>query len=84
MKMIYKPGKMLNLRGVGSVDYKTVEDDAELESGWYESPQEAVESKEVAKTSERIHLETKAKELGIGFNARTTDETLIERINEAE
>lgn len=82
MKMIYKPGKMLELRGIGWVSYKTIECDAEIPSGWFDSPKEALASE--GKTAEREHLEAKAKELGIGFNVRTTDETLIERINEFE
>lgn len=67
--------------------------------GWYASLSEATAgktAKEVIQTAEamedavdaivpetRAELEGMAKELGIGFNARTKDETLIQRIAEA-
>ena len=73
--------------------------DALLKSGWFPSYEEAVAGKIAGKIIEaaeafedavddvsaptRDELETKAKELGISFNARTSDKKLSERIAEA-
>ena len=73
--------------------------DALLAKGWFPSYDEAVAGKvagkapkDVALVEEAIddesaptrdELETKAKELGISFNARTSDKKLAERIAEA-
>ena len=73
--------------------------DALLAKGWFPSYEEAVAGKVAGKTAKaeasveeaiddesaptRDELETKAKELGVSFNARTSDKKLAERIAEA-
>jgi hypothetical protein len=73
--------------------------DALLAKGWAASYEEAVAGKVAAKIIEaaeafddsvdevsdptRDELETKAKELGVSFNSRTSDKKLAERIAEA-
>ena len=73
--------------------------DALLAKGWFPSYEEVVAGKVAGKTAKaeasveeaiddesaptRDELETKAKELGISFNARTSDKKLAERIAEA-
>ena len=73
--------------------------DALKAKGWFASYEEAVAGKHAAKIVEaadafqdaidevseptRDELETKAKELGVSFNARTSDKKLAERIAEA-
>ena len=71
--------------------------DTLLAKGWFPSYAEAVagkvSKKAIAKVEEdpidevsaptREELETKAKELGVSFNARTSDKKLSERIAEA-
>jgi hypothetical protein len=70
--------------------------DALLKQGWFPSYEEAVAGKTAAKIIEaaeafddsvdevsdptRDELETKAKELGVSFNSRTSDKKLAERI----
>lgn len=65
--------------------------DALLAKGWFPSYEEAVAGK-IAVAEEPIdevsgptreELEQKAEELGIGFNSRTSDKKLAERIAEA-
>ena len=73
--------------------------DALLAKGWFPSYEEAAAGKIAGKIIEaaeafeeavdevsaptRDELETKAKELGVSFNARTSDKKLAERIAEA-
>lgn len=73
--------------------------DALLKQGWLPSYEEAAAGKTATKIIEaaeafddavdgvsaptRDELETKAKELGVSFNARTSDKKLAERIAEA-
>jgi hypothetical protein len=73
--------------------------DALLKQGWFPSYQDAVAGKTAAKIIEaaevfddavdevsdptRDELESKAKELGVSFNVRTSDKKLAERIAEA-
>ena len=70
-----------------------------LKQGWFPSYEEAVAGKVAAKIIEaaeafddaidevsdptRDELESKAKELGVSFNARTSDKKLAERIAQA-
>jgi hypothetical protein len=73
--------------------------DALLKKGWFPSYEEAAAGKEADKIIDaaeafedaidevsdptRDELEAKAKELGVSFNARTSDKKLAERIAEA-
>lgn len=73
--------------------------DALLKQGWHPSYEEAAAGKAAGKIIEaaeafedsvdevsdptRDELETKAKELGVSFNSRTSDKKLAERIAEA-
>lgn len=80
-KMIYKKGNMYKIKE-GMVDYKIVPDEEvaqHLESGWYLNPVECLKEPE-GKSENREYLEIEAKALGVSFNSRTSDETLIERI----
>lgn len=81
-------------RTTGAAD--KAEFDALLKKGWFPSYEEAAAGKianEIIKAAEafedavdevsdptRDELETKAKELGVSFNARTSDKKLAERI----
>lgn len=81
-------------RTTGAAD--KAEFDALLKKGWFPSYEEATAGKianEIIKAAEafedavdevsdptRDELETKAKELGVSFNARTSDKKLAERI----
>ena len=83
-------------RTTGAAD--KAEFDALLKKGWFPSYEEAAAGKianEIIKAAEafedavdevsdptRDELETKAKELGVSFNARTSDKKLAERIAE--
>lgn len=84
------PGGSYNYRGINSKEQLK----EALADGWFETMAEAIEGK-AAITSDpvdetaddnapptRKELETQAKELDISFNARTSDEKLLERINE--
>ena len=80
-------------------DADQAEFDALLKQGWFPSYEEAVAGKVAAKIIEaaeafddaidevsdptRDELESKAKELGVSFNARTSDKKLAERIAKA-
>ena len=55
---------------------------AALADGWHLTLPEALGGVSEAPAS-RDELEQKAKELGVGFNSRTTDATLSQRIAEA-
>ena len=79
--------------------YKTIgaadkaEFDALLKQGWFPSYEEAAAGKRAGKPVDetaddnkpysREELEAQAKELGVSFNARTSDKKLAERIIEA-
>ena len=90
------PGPHKKPRG-GTYAYRGADDqetfDALRAKGWFPSYEEAVIGQCVIKGTDnpidetsaptREELETKAKELGISFNARTSDKKLSERISEA-
>ena len=92
--MYRTPGPHPKPRG-GTYAYKGAADQAEFDMllgrGWFPSYEDAVVKKIVAAVSEidtvspatRDELEAKAKELGVSFNARTSDKTLAERIASA-
>jgi len=82
----------------GTYSYRGVADDEQLEAaltdGWFVTLGEAIDGKSSAIETDpaepesnapptRKELEQQAKELDISFNARTSDEKLLERINEA-
>lgn len=79
------PGGTFAYRGVNS---ETEQAEA-LSSGWFRTLPEAIEGKTAEKRSSfeppptREELEHKAKELGIKFDKKTTDETLSKKIAEA-
>ena len=82
---------------VGTYAYRGAADqeefDALISKGWFPSYEEAAAGKTARKVvvepidevsgPTRDELETKAKELGVSFNARTSDKKLAERIAEA-
>jgi hypothetical protein len=92
--MYRTPGPHPKPRG-GTYAYKGAADQAEFDvllgRGWFPSYEDAVVGKIVAAVSEidtvspatRDELEAKAKELGVSFNARTSDKTIAERIASA-
>lgn len=60
--------------------------DALTEAGWFASLPEAIDPpavEEVAEPSDRELLEREAKRLGVGFNWKTSDEALAEKIQAA-
>lgn len=82
------PGK--HQRAGGTYDHKAVMDgdekDAALADGWFSTLPEAIDGKakdEDNAAPTRDELETKAKELGIKFDGRTTDTKLGKLITEA-
>lgn len=89
--MYRTPGPHPKPRG-GTYAYKGAADQAEFDMllgrGWFPSYEDAVAGKIVSTVSEidtvspatRDELEAKAKELGVSFNARTSDKTIAERI----
>lgn len=89
--MYRTPGPHPKPRG-GTYAYKGAADHAEFDvllgRGWFPSYEDAVVGKIVSAVSEidtvspatRDELEAKAKELGVSFNARTSDKTIAERI----
>lgn len=85
--LVYRtPGT--HFSATGTYDYRGVVDakelDAALADGWFRSLPEAIagEHAEVENDSAptRVELETKAVELGIKFDGRTTDKSLAEKI----
>lgn len=73
----------------GTYSYKQVLSDEDLQAaihaGWFKTLPEAMSGTSGKQTASdapptRAEAEAKATELGIGFNARTTLETLLERI----
>lgn len=83
-KQLYRKGGPY---GLGAKAYSVAGcDNAEQEAklvagGWHETLDAALGLEQEAFTREE--LEEKAKELGVSFNARTKDETLVNRIAEA-
>lgn len=88
--IVYK-GQGPHSRAGGTFDYSSANNQEELEakltSGWYASLPEAIEAHDNPGTVKsddapptRVELEAKAKELGIKFNAKTTDAQLGELI----
>lgn len=80
----------------GTYDHMAVQDEDEhadkLKSGWFATLPEAIEGKQVSVKSveqdielppTRAELETKAAELNIAFDGRTSDAKLLAKINEA-
>ena len=97
MTMTYRyPGDMVTLEDGNKYDFKVIDDGAELDRGWHYTYQDAYDSYNAAshinddyappveddEPVTRDELEAKAKELGIGYNSRTSDEALLQRINE--
>ena len=96
--MYRTPGPHKKPRGK-TYAYKGAADRAEFDAllgrGWFPSYEDAVVGKIVAAVealddaldvvtpATRDELETKAKELGVSFNARTSDKTIAERIASA-
>lgn len=96
--MYRTPGPHKKPRGK-TYAYKGAADQAEFDAllgrGWFPSYEDAVVGKIVAAVealddaldvvtpATRDELETKAKELGVSFNARTSDKTIAERIASA-
>lgn len=85
------PGPHKKPRG-GTYAYRGAANQAEFDAliskGWFPSYEEAVSGKIEAPIDEisaptRDELESKAKELGVSFNGRTSDKKLAERIAEA-
>jgi len=78
----------------GTFDYHGVKSEAELEGslndGWFETLPEAIAGKASLKELPPTHtpptrkeLEQKAKELGIKFDNKTSDEVLSKKISDA-
>jgi len=89
--MLYKLGSEIKWEGI---EYDTAivdEDDIEekLNDGWFRTAQEAVADAEAKGDADldgdvtRKEMEVKAKELGIKFNYKTTNESLMAKIEEA-
>jgi hypothetical protein len=66
--------------------FKLVDDDSEyanaLSAGWFKTVPEALKEKSDNNEPTRAELEQKAKELGVKFDGRTSDEKLLRLINE--
>jgi hypothetical protein len=93
--MYRTPGPHPKPRG-GTYAYKGAADQAEFDTllgrGWFPSYEDAVVGKivvvaeaaiDATSPATRNELEAKAKELGVSFNARTSDKTIAERIASA-
>jgi hypothetical protein len=91
--IVYRtPGPHKKPRGE-SYAYRAAADkeafDALIAKGWFATYEEAQGGKAVEAPIDEVsgptreELETKAKELGVSFNARTSDKKLAERIAEA-
>ena len=90
---LYKLGTEMVWEGVGYdtivVDADGEEFDSMLEDGWFKTVQECNSDAEAKGDSDldgdvtRKEMETKAKELNISFNSRTTNEKLLAKIEEA-
>lgn len=84
--MVYRPGKQYELQE-GRFDTLIVHDetekDAAFASGWRATPAEAAVKAPIPDDdapATRAELETKAKELGIAFDGRTSDAKLAAKI----
>lgn len=83
MIMLYKKGTELIWEGK-SYDIKIVEEGKEehfLKNGWYKHVNDIPNDENTPPTREEMEL--KAKELGIQFDGRTADKTLLKKIEEA-
>jgi len=86
--MVYRIPGAHRASGGLTFDYRGIDDagalKAALADGWHLSLPEAIAPEAVDDVSPatREELEQKARELGIGFNARTTDAVLAQRIAE--
>lgn len=91
--MLYKLGTQMKWEGV---EYDTIIVDSEseeftnmLDDGWFRTAGEAVADAEAKGDADldgdvtREEMEAKAKELGIRFNHKTTDESLLKKIEDA-
>jgi hypothetical protein len=90
--IVYKSPGLHRATGGKTYDYLGVNDASELSaamaSGWHATLHEALFPTVAADPADtapatRAELEQKAKELSIGFNARTSDAVLAQRIAEA-
>lgn len=89
--MLYKIGTRLQWEGASYDTIIVDEDDIpeKLKEGWYRHPIEAKGANEAKGDADldgevtRAEMEIKAKELGIKFNHKTTDASLMAKINEA-
>lgn len=76
-------------RRPGGVTFNTIgasdarEFDRLLGAGWHASLDAALGLEDFDMPPTRAEMEAKAKQLGISFNKRTNDETLLRRIEEA-
>jgi len=89
--MVYRIPGAHRASGGLTFDYRGIDDagalKAALADGWHLSLPEAIagdaiEAIDDVSPATREELEQKARELGIGFNARTTDAVLAQRIAE--
>lgn len=89
--MLYKLGNQMQWEGVGYDTVVVDEDDIEekLNDGWFRTASEAVADAEQKGDTDldgdvtRQEMEIKAKELGIKFNHKTSNESLMAKIDEA-
>lgn len=91
MTMLYKLGTKFEWHGVG-YDTIVVDDDGledAINNGWFMTAQECIDGSldkgdaDLDGEVTRKEMETKARELGIPFNHKTTNEKLLAKINEA-
>ena len=92
--LVYRLPGAHRLNGSQTYDYLPIQDDdalsAALDDGWILTLEEAVEGRREAvrgtegPTEERAALEKEAKELGVSFNWKTSDDALLERIMAAK
>ena len=95
--MVYRTPGPHRAQNGGTFGYLGVNDADEMQAaladGWYRTvgaafaaleavDEEVTEAVDDVSPATRDELEQKARELGIGFNARTTDEVLAQRIAE--
>ena len=86
--MVYRTPGLHRASGGSTFDFRGIDDagalEAALAEGWRLSLHEEIAPEAVDDVSPatRDELEQKARELGIGFNARTADAVLAQRIAE--
>lgn len=85
--LFYREGGPHNAGGTRTFDFIAVANDDQAADraaeGWFPSLTEALASEQDPDTmSDRSLLEQAARELGVSFNSRTSDQVLIERITE--